>query len=298
VVVLKPTWLAVNVPIAMDFGGLPTRFTGQLNIPLASLALSTNVSFGFPMDLYISVAARRNTGEWVYLQVPSSQKRIVPGPNAVVFDGTEVGQFLSQFSGEIPDTLHIMGSVLMNPPEAYDPTLAGVGGIGYNSAFAGMIDLQVPMMLGVSNGMYTDTLAIGDTTGDGYADFTVNKSRLREVNSGKLYVQIQNALPLQVGINLRFLNNAKQSLLQLPQSGQPVMMAAAQVDGNGDVILPALSTSTIELNNSDVRQFDPAAFLSYTVSLVTTPGTNAVRFCTTDFVRIRMWSTLSYRVNW
>ncbi|MFN0159456.1 MAG: hypothetical protein ACKVRP_15450 [Bacteroidota bacterium] len=298
VAVVKPTWVDVNAPIAINFGDLPTRFSGQISIPSATLGLATSVSFGFPLDLYVSIGARRYpSGDWVYLQIPASQKRIQPGTNAVNFNQNEVGYFLSQFTNQLPDTLYVMGQVLVNPPEVYNPTLAGVGSFGSNSSFGGTVHLEVPLMLGIVDGAYRDTLAIGDTTGDGQTDYTVNKSRIRDVNFGKIFIEVQNGMPLQVGVNLALLNNTRQSLLSIPQSGSPVLVNAAAVDNDGNVTLAARSTSTIELSAHDVRQFDPSEFMTYALSLITTPGSPAVRFKTTDYIRIRVWSTLSYRVN-
>jgi len=297
VAVLKPTWVSVSSEFPVSFGELPTRFSGRLNIPSASLAFATISSIGFPMDLEIRVGGRTAAGDSVFLQVPASEKRLQTGTDLVQFDLAEVGQFLSQFSGQLPERLRLIGRVLVNPPDVYMPTLAGVGRVGSNSSFGGNLALEVPLMLGIVNGTYRDTLAIGDTTADGYRDYTINKNRLNDVNRGKMYIEVENGMPLQVGVSLRLLDQTRQSILLVPQSGQGVQITAAVVDGGGNVILPAQSTSSFELSQSEVRLFNPAEFLTYAVSMETTPGSPAVRFRTTDYVRVRIWSTLSYRVN-
>jgi hypothetical protein len=294
--VVRPTWLDVNVPVAVDFGELPTRFAGQINIPAASLGLSTAVSFGFPMDLYVVIGARTAANTWTYLSVPGTQKRIQPGAGSVTFDTSEVGGFLSAFSGELPDTLYLLGQVLVNPPEAYLPTLAGAGSFGRHSAFQGAITLDVPLMLGISDGTYRDTLAIGDTTGDGAGDFRVDRDRLHNVQSGRIYVDIDNGLPMAMTMQLQLLNGAAAPLLTLPRAGEQIGVPAAQVDAQGNVTVPAFRRSTIVLNTSDVRQFDPASALAYALFFATPPG-GAARFRVSDYVHVRVWSTLSYRVN-
>ena len=125
----------------------------------------------------------------------------------------------------------------------------------------------------------------------------MDKSKLNDVNSGKVYIEIENGMPLEVGLTMRLLGRTGQSVLLLPQSGQPLAVAAARVDGEGKVMVPAERTSVIELNRADVEQFNPAEFLTYAVSLATTPGSSAVRFKTSDFIRVRIWSTFSYRVK-
>jgi hypothetical protein len=298
VAVLRPTWIDVNVPVAVDFGELPTRFSGDLNIPAAQLGLSTAVSFGFPVDLYLVVGARTSaSGGWSYLPLPATQKRIQPGASTVQFDAAEVGGFLSAFSGHLPDTLFIIGQILVNPPEVYTPSLAGAGGVGRRSAFEGAVAMDVPLMLGIANGSYRDTLIIGDTTGDGAADFTVDRSRLHDILNGIMYVDVTNNLPLSVDVQVQLLDGARQPLLAVPRPGEHVGVGPASVDAQGGVSAPASGRSSILLNSADVRAFDAVRYVVYTLSFATTPGAGAVRFRMSDDVHVRIWSSLSYRVN-
>ena len=296
--VIKPTWVGVNTVIPVNFGDLPTRFTGQLRIPAASLALWTESTIGFPMDVSIRIGARRNAaGDSTFLSMPFSQKRVGRGPDLILFDQGDVGNFLSQFSGRLPNELRIEGRTLVNPPDVYNPSPAGVGSIGRNSSLSGRADLELPLMMGIVSGTFADTIALGDTTADGHKDYVFDKSTLNDVNSGTVVFEIRNAMPVQVGFRLRLLDIARQSLLLVPQSGQEMSIAAATVDSGGNVTLPANSTATFALSESEVRQFNPAEYLTYALSLATTPGASAVRFKTTDYVNVRMWSTLNYRVN-
>jgi hypothetical protein len=185
----------------------------------------------------------------------------------------------------------------VNPAGAYDPTLAGVRSIGRNTSFGGGIDLDIPLQIGIVGGHMNDTLAVGDSTGDGNKDFELNKGPINDVNNGKMYIEVVNALPLQAGIRLHLLGGSHQSLLMVPQSGAPLLFTAPPVDSQGSVTVPANSTSVIELNQSEVQQFNPAQFMVYDISLDTTPGVQTVRFSSTDNIHIRVWSTLSYRVN-
>ncbi len=296
--VLKPTWITVNTVVPVNFGDLPTHFTGQLRIPAATLALWTSSTVDFPMDVSIRIGARRSAaGDSAFLSMPFSQKRVQRGSDLILFDQGDVGAFLSQFSGRLPNELRIEGRTLINPPDVYDPTLAGVGSIGRNSSLSGRADLELPLMMGIVSGTFTDTIALGDTTADGHKDYVFDKSKLNDVNSGAIVFEITNAMPVQVGFRLHLLDISKQSLLLVPQSGQEMSVTAAAVDSGGNVTLPANSTASFALNQSEVGQFNPAEYLSYAFSLVTTPGASAVRFKTTDYVHMRMWSSLNYRVN-
>lgn len=298
VAVLKPTWINIDTRIGLNLGAVGQKFSGQLNLPAASLGLGIASSIGFPSDLYVKVAARKNAaGDSVFMNIPASQRRISPGQDNIQFDPAEVGRFLSQISGKLPDSLRIVGRALVNPSDVYNPTPAGVGSVGLNSGFTGAVDLNVPLNLGIVAANVCDTLAIGDTTGNGHKDFTLDKEKTKYVNTGNVYVEIENRMPVSVSVNVALLNRARQNLLSIPQSGVPLSFSAAAVDANGNVIAAAKSTSVIELTRQEVEQYNPAEFVSYSVNLNTPRGGPAVKFKTSDSVRIRVWSHLSVRVH-
>ncbi len=296
--VLKPTSIPVDEVVHLNFGDLSETFTGTLQIPSANLAFRPDIDLGFPLDMEVVFAAKKNSaGDLAYLQLPSTQKRISPTTAVLQFDPVEVGRFLTELSGKLPDSLRIIGSILVNPPGVYDPTPAGAKSIGRNSSFGGGISLDVPLHLSLSAGQVRDTLAVGDSTGDGSRDFELNKGPISDMNSGTVYFEVENSLPMKTGIRLALLGSARQHLLMVPQSGTPLEFAAPQVDQQGTVTVPARSTAMIALSSSDVQLFDPAEYVVYEIHLDTAPGASAARFTVSDNLKIRMWSSLSYRVN-
>ena len=295
--VLKPTWVNLNTVSPVRFGDLGTRFSGQINLAAATLALQTNSTIGFPMDLNLRIGARKsNIGDSVFLYVPASQKRVQNGSDLVVFDPGEVGVFLSQFSSGLPREFRIEGKALVNPPDVYDPSLSGVGSVGSHSSVSGRADMEVPLVMGIISGNYNDTLALGDTTADGHRDYVIDKKEISNVNSGSMTIQVKNSIPVQVGVSFRLLDIGRNSLLRVPQSGVDFTVNAAGVDNEGNVIVPALSTVSFQLSGNEVRQFTPAEYLTVSLSMVTTPGSPAVRFKTTDSVEVRSWTVMRYRI--
>ncbi len=298
IAVLKPTWVSIDTKIGFNLGAIGQKFSGQLNLPSASLSLGSVSSIGFPSDLYLKIGARKNAaGDSVFMNIPASQRRITPGQDQIQFDPAEVGRFLSQITGKLPDSLRIVGRALVNPNDVYDPTPAGVGSVGLNSSISGSVGLNVPLALGIVSANVRDTLAIGDTTGSGHKDFTLDKEKTKYVNTGKVYIEIENRLPVGVSVNVALLNRAHQNLLSIPQSGAPISFAPASVDAGGNVIAAAKSTRVIELSQREVEQYNPAEFVSYAVSFNTSGGGPAVKFKTSDNVRVRVWSNLSVRVQ-
>lgn len=292
-VVLKPTWIDVRTVVPLDFAKLPSKFTGQLDIPSATLSLNLTSSVGFPADLYLTISARKATGDSAVLVLPAGQRRIMPGASTITFDNAEVGRFLTQLSARLPDSALIAGRVLINPPDLYFPAPAGVGRIGRNSAVGGMMDVRIPMRLGIANGLYQDTLAWGDgSSGD-----NVDRGSLDNVNFGTVFAEIQNSMPVQLGLSLQMLDGAHQNLLLIPQSGTDMQIASGSVDAGGIVTVPAASSVVIPLSGTEVKQFSPAHYVRYALKLNTPVGAGPVTFTTSDQVRIKVWMQLSYRVG-
>ena len=295
--VIKPLWVHIDRMMPLDFGDLGKFFSGQITIASGQLDLTPVADLGFPFDLDVQLMAHNDvTGDSVALALPASSKKGITSGSVISFDPADVGTFLTRLSAHMPDSVRIVGDVLMNPPEFYDPTPSGLGSVGRNSAFGGAVDLSVPLRLSIADGLVQDTLSLGDEDGNGTRDGNVGDDQWDAFNGGKLYCEITNGLPFQVSVDLSLQDGSRATLLTLPRTGEAISVSAPAVDAGGNVIAPAQSSILISLEGQDIRQFRPAAFLRYGVHLATTPG-GPVLFRSTDDVHIRMWSTFSYQVN-
>lgn len=290
VAVLKPTAIAVDQSIALSLGDFTKKFKGALNIPGANMRFTPRTSMNVPMELNLRLESKDKSGRTVALQVPVTKGS--SGLGVIDFVTEDVGNFLTQISGNIPDSLRIVGSVVMNPD--YDTTNATA--IGRNCSFGGDVDLTVPMSLQIVDGCFADTLVMGDTTGDGNSDHLIDPKMMQDVNSGKMHVEIDNGLPMGVKVKVVLLDRAHKPLLTVPQSEGDSIDIVAGVVVNGDVQATSRTTRLIELKGTEVLQFNDAAYVHMSVS-VSTPGATAVNFRTTDKVSVRVWSEFSYRVN-
>jgi hypothetical protein len=137
---------------------------------------------------------------------------------------------------------------------------------------------------------------MGDTTGDGTADSRIDPAQLDNFNSGRMFVEIDNGLPLAVKIKMVMLDRNRRPLLVIPQSEGDSIAIAAGIIAGGDVQASARSSRIVELQNVELRSLNAADFVQVGVA-VNTPGTGAVNFNSTDRVRVRVWTQLSYRVK-
>ena len=290
VAALQPTVIAIDERVGLNLGELSRKFRGNLNIPAADMVFTPRTNIVMPMELNVRFEALTGTGNTVTLQVPVTKG--TAGLEAVTFAPGDVGTFLSSVSGSLPDSLRVVGSITLNPD--FDTLTASH--VGRNCSFAGDMDLSIPMSLRIADGHFADTLTMGDTTGDGSSDRRIDESTLNDVNYGQLHVVIDNGLPLDLKIKIGLLDRARNMVLAVPQSeGDSIAIAAGSVL-NGDVQASSRSTRTIELQGAEVRQFNLADLVKVDLGLAT-GGSMPVNFRTTDQVRVRIWTQLSYRVN-
>ncbi len=290
--VLKPTWIDLNTVIGLNVAQMSEKFKWQLLIPSASLVLNTRSTVTCPADLFLTLSAKTSpAGDLAVLQIPATQRRLSGGQGVIIFDETEVGRFLSQIPGGLPDSIWISGKVLVNPSDVYYPGPAGVRNIGRNCSFGGTVNLSVPLKVGFGGSTYSDTLQVGD------GNQRPPNGETEGVNNGRVLMELENALPMQVGVKLRLLDFMGQSMLTIPQSGQPIQINSAAVDQQGNVILPAQSKVTLELTHAEAQLISPAEYVEYTFDLSTSLGSPAVSFRTSDYIHVRCWSEISYGVN-
>jgi hypothetical protein len=288
--VIKPTSFAISERVPLRLGEAASRFRGQIVIPAANLAILPQTDITFPIRLNLSFVARDAQGHDVVLPVPVSNIGAPFSP--IVFVPADVGRFLTQVSGKLPDTLRLVGVVTVNP----DYDTVHVGSVGSRSTFGGSVNFSVPLTLAIIGGSFADTVAFGDTTGDGNSDYAVNADLLNDVNSATAHCEAVNDLPLGMSLVLTLLDKERKPLLTIPQSAGDSLSVTPAVVAGGEAVAPSRFSRMVHLGGDEVRLFDRAKYVRYSLSLAT-PGAGVVTFRSTAFISFRIWSEFSYQVN-
>lgn len=288
--VIKPTVITLNQRIPLRLGDFASKFRGQLVIPAANLSVIPQTSITFPMQLNLVLKAKDASGRDVVLPVPVSKFSGTLSP--IVFAPVDVGTFLTQISGKLPDTLQLVGSVLLNPD--YDTVT--VGSAGSRSTVGGAVDFSVPLTVSIVGGSFADTVAFGDTAGTGNSTYQENADLFNGINSGTIHCDLDNGIPMGVSFTMILLDKDSKALLVLPQtSGDSFIVSPASVSG-GEVARTVKSSRLIALTGPEVRLFERAKYVQYAISIAT-PGTQPVTFRSYDGLNLRVWGEFSYRVN-
>ena len=289
--VMKPTWVNINTVLPLKLGDLTKKFKGQVNIPSANLRLVPQSTIQFPLQLDLKLQAEGNRGQLLSeLDVP--QTRMGGGLQTIDLVPGEVGRFLSSISGQLPDSLRVRGAVLVNP----DYDISAPQSVGSRSWFGGQVQVSFPLTCSLSGGAFADTASIGDTSGSGQGHTLVDGKAAGDINSIRLHVLIDNAIPLQVALKLQCLDRTKRLLLVLPQSAGDSITIPAPVLLGGTVQSPSHAERIIQLAGTEVQQFNAASSIAYVLG-ISTAGSDPATFESTQSIRIRVWAEFSYQVN-
>ncbi len=290
--VMKPTWVNVNAVLPVKLGDLTKKFRGQVNIPAANLRILPQSTIRFPLELNLRLEAESNRGQLLSeMDVPRTMTTTGAMP-PIDFVPGDVGRFLSSITGQLPDSLRVRGNVLVNP--AYDRSSPQT--VGSTSWFGGQVQVSFPLTCSLAGGQFADTAQIGDTSGTGQGHTIVPAKTAGEINTIRLHVVIDNAIPLRVAMKLRLLDRSGRLLLTLPQSAGDSITVPAPAAPGGVVVSPAHAERIVQLAGTEVQQFNGASAIAYDLG-VATSGTGAVQFESTQAISVRVWAEFSYQVN-
>jgi hypothetical protein len=209
----------------------------------------------------------------------------------IVFSPQEVGSFLSALASKLPDTLRIVGRVILNP----DYDTLHVGAVGSRSTFGGLVDLNIPLNIAVG-GAFADIVTFGDTTGDGNSDYNDNRDLIESMNSGKIHLTLDNDVPLRFACKLTLLDHMHQPVLSFPQSEGDSLTISPPLVSGGEVTSAVRTARSITLTTAEIRALERVQFVKIALGLGTA-GTGAVTFRSNQQFRAKVWTELSYRVE-
>jgi hypothetical protein len=284
---IKPTNIGTNVSTSVDLGEINRVFTGTAKFSQARVVLTITNPTQFAVDLNALLTGRSTlTGQTADLSIPQDQRRVSYPQTTITLTETNsnILSFLNSFSSKLPNEFTISGGALLNPD--YVP-----GAVSGNDSIGIAFSIELPLMVGIVNGVARDTNEI-DIGSDARKD-------IDRANYGKVTFEVANGLPVSIELSLDMLDSRRSRLLTLPKALQaPVAVSGAQVDALGRVVVPASSTTYLELASDDIDKIQLTEYVVYSLMIGTSAGgTVPVQFRTTDSVHVRAYSTLDYRVN-
>lgn len=272
---------------------------GGLEFTDARFLISYNTNIGIPAKVVGSFVGVDAKGERVYLTgATGSPFRVTANPfsnltaNGVPLTASQMIQFqlatspdgslvpgtiefnknnstITEFLNTLPTEIRFVGKAIINENEAR-------GQIQTPVRFEPLILVDIPLAIRtVSAATYEDTLKNDLSSLPGPDDDT-------RLNTGTLVIQYSNRLPLQIDVDLVFMDENFVPLTRSPLAGAPRhVLLAAPVNSNGFVSGPRTGTLTLALNQSQLDVLNRTRHIGLKTSLNTT-GNNEVRLRDVD----------------
>ena len=310
---VKPTYVPINETVDAAIGDIGNKFSADsIKFDSVSITLKILSTGAFPTDLIMKVIGLDNKGARRDSLVPfktgtniPDTLRIYPGiQRQVVFNKTtsRIDQFLSSFfvggQGSLPSKFIVTGQAVVDP-KAYYQYADSTGTVKVGDSVFTSLDFLFPVRVGIINGVFADTVSIGDTSGN-----KIDKKSLALIDSGNVIFTITNGFPFQLDVTSKLLPgkatnksipDTSTTLLTLPKSGSiradSARYASRPNSPNG------LSGIIIGLTRNDVSQINPAQFVVVNVHMNTSGSSQPVKFNSSYAVRLRGYVSVQYTIN-
>jgi hypothetical protein len=195
------------------------------------------------------------------------------------------GTFLANFLTKKADRIVIVHSGIINPEPVYNQTPHQIGIIYDTSHVYIGLDVDFPLKAGIFNGSLTDTLEISNTSSDGTL---IDHDILSSIKQATIYLSVENTVSCGVSLQLNFLDQFGNSLLQLPIAGQDSIWIAP---GPSQTATPI----AVRIQTEDALKFNDAQKVVLKITL--NSGAQPTEFSTTDYVHVKAYSNMVFNVD-
>jgi hypothetical protein len=127
--------------------------------------------------------------------------------------------------------------------------------------------------------------------------------KIKDAKSAYINVNVQNGIPLDSWITVKFLDEHYKPLFTLTNSDKSdsIFIASANVNSNGEVISPVTSNNLIELDSTQTLKLYKAHYVISSVGVQTNGASDGsgkyITIRPNDFMKINVYGGVKYNVN-
>jgi hypothetical protein len=287
--VIKPTTVTFDTLINVKLGDLPSRFSvDSLRMPDAK----------FILKLYSPGIQSRVGGNILLNNDPSYTVNIpqtlLAGNDTtnVVLSGDNVVSTLTRF---VSANKNLPKAFFLNSTGTINPNYT-IGTIADTNKISGRVVFDIPANIGIKGGVFRDTVKFGDEKDDKGSRVKLDSTMLNKILNGNLSFMITNGIPLTLRASIILLRSDSVAIDTLPGTG-PIYVASAQIGVDGFSSIPVVSQFDEPLDKSEIENVNRAKFSVLEIRIDTPPTSPAVKFRTTDMVKVRIFGNFNYRVE-
>ncbi len=220
-------------------------------------------------------------------EIPLPVSLLTTGVNTIKLDPVKVEQFILAFPNTLPSTMTVVGVTKLNPnfKEGTAQTVDSIYGIAR---------LDFPFHVGISNGTFSDTVAVEFSGSD--------SSKLNNANSAEISLILENGFAAAINFSGDFVDKDYRKVMNLiPKNtgnDSTITIHGATVGSDDKVITVAKDSIVIKLVNQDFKNFQKTKYLIFNVKFNTSrPNALPVKFYANDKFKLRAYGKFSYKVD-
>lgn len=291
---VKPTALdETRSAISLDTKDLQAKFGfGQINFNKPLIELHLAPSAGAKLNFMITgrLEAQNSIGQKNTLSLNANtmngKTTITETDTVITLNADSVSNFFKKFS-RLPDSIFVYaGGTLNSNYQSVTVT---------NTSFvSGSSKIEFPLDLGISDGVFTDSVKM---------DFDADKQKnIRNLNTSDMNLILTNGLPVSFTFTGKLYDSSNTLLMYFPpkHSDQDTMVTVSGgvTDANGNVITKTTQTVAVKIAAGESDLIARAKYMRILIKLNTSRASNLpVKFKTIDDIRIESFGGVNYRVN-
>jgi hypothetical protein len=290
---ITPQYQVINQSSFINFGEAVKNFKpDSLKFDSVKIDLGIAATGGFETAYDLKLIGKNSvTGKSVTIQIP---------PSRLVLSGSIVSKteqldnssgwahgFLDQLFSIIPDTLTIVGHIVVNP-DFVQSSITDTAKL-YNT-----MNVYFPVKVGIYGGKISTTTK---------SDFP--KDIVNNVKRGQMNFEVYNHIPLQMAFHAALMGKATptspyDTLMHIPTDNIPRVVLPAHVNTSGVSSDSVLSTFSFVLADTSITKLSTVDSMYVQFDIQTTPTgvqIKPVRIQSTDFISVRASGNLIYMIN-
>lgn len=290
---VKPTALdETRSAISLDTKDLQAKFGfGQINFnkPLIELHLAPSAGAKLNFKITGRLEAQNSIGQknTLNLNANTMDKITITETDTVIkLNADSVSNFFKKFS-RLPDSIFVYaGGTLNSNYQSVTVT---------NTSFvSGSSKIEFPLDLGISDGVFTDSVKM---------DFDTDKQkRIRDLNTADMNLVLTNGLAASFTFTGKLYDSTNTFLMYFPpkhaDQDTAITVSGGVTDANGNVITKTTQTVAVKIAAGESDLIARAKYMRILIKLNTSRSTNLpVKFKTIDDIRIMSFGGVNYHVN-
>ncbi|MDP3684231.1 MAG: hypothetical protein Q8S01_09890, partial [Ignavibacteria bacterium] len=280
---VKPTALdETRSAISLDTKDLQAKFGfGQINFnkPLIELHLAPSAGAKLNFKITGRLEAQNSVGQKNTLSLNANtmngKTTITETDTVITLNADSVSNFFKKFS-RLPDSIFVYAGGTLNS----NYQLVTVNNTSFVS---GSSKIEFPLDLGISDGVFTDSVKM---------DFNVDKQKnIRNLNTSDMNLILTNGLPVSFTFTGKLYDSTNTLLMYFPpkhaDQDTMVTVSGGVTNTNGDVRTKTTQTVAVKIIAGESDLIARAKYMRILIKLNTSRSTNLpVKFKTKDDIRI------------